>query len=418
MTGRTVPHDPMAEAAVLGAAMLSAHSLDVMIRDTNSSDFYTPSHQIVSDVLRDLWQSGIVHCDPILVADELKARGLLETVGGQGALVAMQVDTPAVANTARYAAVIVEYSMRRQIIRLGEETVNDAYGAGDVHGIITGFKDRIADMKLPVTDTEPSMTITDLLATDADYDWLVPGLIERRDRLILTGGEGGGKSTLMRQLAVTMAAGVHPFMGFDIEPLSVYYLDVENGFLQFKRKAETLVSTVRHRLVAERLRVDVRTGGLELTRRHDSSWLLGRMAANRPDVLITGPIYKLHAEDPNKEEPARKLSALFDEIRERFGCAILLETHSPHQTPGSKRPLRPVGASLWMRWPEFGYGLRKATDTTVYFEGWRGPRDERAWPVGLRRGLATEWPWMENYGGPPPPGDADHPGDEPDPEPF
>jgi hypothetical protein len=46
---------------------------------------------------------------------------------------------------------------------------------------------------------------------DDEFDWIVPGLIERGDRLMLTGFEGLGKSMLTRQLAVTMAAGLHPF---------------------------------------------------------------------------------------------------------------------------------------------------------------------------------------------------------------
>lgn len=397
MTDRTVPYSEQAERALLGAAMMSATALDILVRDTAPDDFYKPGHQAIAQVLRDLWHAGVSHADAVLVSDELKAIGQLELVGGTPVLVAMQNETPAVASAGRYAEIVVDHSLRRQVIAVANETANDAYGDGDVYGVISGFRERIADVRLPVSESDPSPTIMDVMDTEIDYDWIVPGLLERRDRLILTGGEGGGKSTLLRQLAVTMAAAVHPFSGFDLdEPVKVYYLDVENGLYQFKRKAERLVDSVVRRLIPENLRIDVRTGGLELTRRHDSSWLLGRLAANRPDVFITGPIYKLHADDPNKEEPARKLAALFDEIRERYGCAIILEAHSPHAAQGSRRPLRPVGASLWMRWPEFGYGLRYASDTTCYFEGWRGPRDERAWPAGLRRGMQDEWPWVEN----------------------
>ncbi len=49
-----------------------------------------------------------------------------------------------------------------------------------------------------------------ILGESDDYDRVVQGLLERRDRPIVTGAEGLGKSTLVRQLAVTMAAGVAP----------------------------------------------------------------------------------------------------------------------------------------------------------------------------------------------------------------
>jgi RecA-family ATPase len=40
---------------------------------------------------------------------------------------------------------------------------------------------------------------------------VIPGLLERRDRLMLTGEEGLGKSYLLRQIAVMAAAGLDPF---------------------------------------------------------------------------------------------------------------------------------------------------------------------------------------------------------------
>ncbi len=67
------------------------------------------------------------------------------------------------------------------------------------------------------------------------HDWLVPGLLERQDRVILTGPEGGGKSTLLRQMAVQFASGIHPFGGDLFEPLRVLLLDLENSSRQVHR---------------------------------------------------------------------------------------------------------------------------------------------------------------------------------------
>ena len=48
---------------------------------------------------------------------------------------------------------------------------------------------------------------------DDDYDWVIPGLFERQDRMIVTGAEGYGKTTWLRQLAIMFAAGLHPNHG-------------------------------------------------------------------------------------------------------------------------------------------------------------------------------------------------------------
>jgi ATPase subunit of ABC transporter with duplicated ATPase domains len=59
-----------------------------------------------------------------------------------------------------------------------------------------------------------------LAEPDPEYDWLIPGLLERGDRVIVTGQEGKGKSTLLRQIGVQVAAGIHPFTLDDIVPTS------------------------------------------------------------------------------------------------------------------------------------------------------------------------------------------------------
>jgi hypothetical protein len=99
---------------------------------------------------------------------------------------------------------------------------------------------------------------------------------------------------------------------------------------------------------------------------------------------------------------ARKVSAVIDEARATTDCAVLMEAHAPHHNGQSThRNLRPLGSSLWMRWPEFGFGLRPVEDEKSAsnadgargrrFLPWRGMRDERDWPQFVRQG--EHWPW-------------------------
>ncbi len=46
---------------------------------------------------------------------------------------------------------------------------------------------------------------------------------------------------------------------------------------------------------------------------------------------------------------------------------------------------------MWLRWPEFGIGIRKEEGDNYVVEHWRGPRDKRDWPQTLVRG--RRWPW-------------------------
>jgi hypothetical protein len=247
-----------------------------------------------------------------------------------------------------------------------------------------------------------TMTLDEFLAIEeAPYDWVIPDLLERADRLILTGGEGLGKSTLFRQLAVMTAAGLHPFTGKPVPQQRVLYVDCENGPSHMRRKLRPLAAQakLRGQGAGQTLFVEGRPEGLDLTTQAGQQWLVARVAALQPAALFTGSLYKLFEGDPNKEEPARAVSAVLDRCRAVANCAVVIEAHSGHSSNASgERNVRPIGASLWLRWPEFGYGLRPTKDfdkdtRVVDFVPWRGDRDERNWPRRLKAG--SVWPWEQ-----------------------
>lgn len=242
-----------------------------------------------------------------------------------------------------------------------------------------------------------------LSVKDVEFDWLVPGLLERGDRLILTGFEGLGKSMLVRQLAVCIAAGLHPFQPVrHFDPKRVLIIDCENSERQNRRKFQPIAdaATCHGRRVPEgQLRIIHRPDGIDLTRDEDTEWLTERVTAHKPDALFIGPFYRLHNANMNDELPARKVMALLDKLRAMHGCAVITEAHAGHGEHGKNRSTRPAGSSLLLRWPEFGFGLSPATDETpckgVNVGAWRGSRDaDREWPQGLVWGGKNEMPWV------------------------
>jgi hypothetical protein len=236
---------------------------------------------------------------------------------------------------------------------------------------------------------------------DAPHDWVVPGLLERGDRLIWTGFEGLGKSMFVRQLAVTVAAGLDPFRFTSNPTRNVLLIDCENSESQGRRRFRPLAAAsikFRHRVPDGGLRLIHRPEGLDLLRDDDASWLLERVTAHKPDLLMIGPFYRLHASNINDEVAARKTVAVLDHARAKVDCALVVEAHAGHGEHGMNRSVRPVGSSLLLRWPEFGYGIKPFTvdhdgkTRHVRVEPWRGDRDERDWPNQLVWG--DPWPWQ------------------------
>jgi len=240
--------------------------------------------------------------------------------------------------------------------------------------------------------------LEEILAITDTQDWLIPGLLERRDRLILTGGEGSGKSYFSRQLAIAAAAGVHPFDHERIEPVRVLAIDAENSEVQWARNARYVTNMARQHGTADPGKQVLVSAGtrLDLTRQADVDQVHRLMDQHRPDLVYIGPLYKLLAKAINSDDDAAPLIVALDGLRER-GVALVMEAHAGHgKSLGGERDLRPRGSSALLGWPEFGLGLRpiEDDDSMVSVIKWRGDRDERNWPKHLRRGQAGEMPWM------------------------
>lgn len=258
----------------------------------------------------------------------------------------------------------------------------------------------------------PPMSAAELLAGSDEHDWLVPGLLEYTDRLVITGTEGLGKSYLTAQIACTVAAGIHPF---STEPLPrrhngyrVLIVDCENSRRQLRRRFRKLIKQVDNACIDNgiepadwntALRFVIRPEGISLTEPRELARMEQAVTATAPDLLVIGPMYRLSQIDVRDEQAAKELTDTIDLLRVRHHLTVAVETHAGHGTNSTgSRQLRPLGSSLFLRWPEFGYGLRPAPEaaheehpSTVEVSAWRGARDERHWPRTLKHGDTLPW---------------------------
>jgi replicative DNA helicase len=95
-----------------------------------SDDFYKPAHAHIYDAIHALYASG-QPVDPVTVADELRRAGLLDTVGGHGALVQIMASTPATTNAPGYAKIIEEHALLRRLIGAAGEIADIGYSMPD-----------------------------------------------------------------------------------------------------------------------------------------------------------------------------------------------------------------------------------------------------------------------------------------------
>ena len=265
-------------------------------------------------------------------------------------------------------------------------TAEDALGS---------VKDLLASIDVRSTMENEAVPAPPFIEGEDSFNWLVPGLIERGDRILVVAGEGGGKSMMLRQIATACAFGIHPFKSLFIAPMRVLLVDLENPVPLVRRKLRPMYHLARGmQPMADPTMMSVlcKPGGIDVTKRVDARWLTAQLTAAKPDLLVLGPLYKLFTTDDKWEQGARAVTTILDDLRTRLDFALILETHAPQGMGGAHRQLRPIGSTLWMRWPDFGISFcpNDKKPEIVKVTTWKG-RDERNWPRFLTRG--GDWPW-------------------------
>lgn len=173
---RVPPHDPDAEAALLGAVLLSAEARDAVLGSVSPDDFYSPANGRVLEAVAACHEAGAV--DVTTVAAELARRGALEDAGGVPGLVGLKAAVPATSNAWRYAEIVRGHASLRRLIAAAGEAAEAAY-AQDAEGAAA----RLAEAAEGAGPARPStwefVDMDELLA--GDYSPPPPELLRRTD---------------------------------------------------------------------------------------------------------------------------------------------------------------------------------------------------------------------------------------------
>lgn len=377
-------------------------------------------HRAVAESLREAVNAGRRIHPPAIGQDAARRAGTghkAETI--QRFVTEISMLAPPLEAFDFYARAVAEAQRFRELTGIGQRLTElaDSGVEPDVDLMVRGLRKIADDMEAVRVGSvaEPPVPLAELMTEPEEQaDWLVPHLLERLDRLMITAHEGMGKSELIAQFATALAGGVHPFLGHplhhDGSGYRVLVVDGENPRRMVRRRYRRVASTVdklrdKHGLGPAdwtNLRFELQPGGLDLGNAREMTYLDERISSATPDLVAMGPIYKLHRRDMNEEPSARELVGVLDTLRTRHQFALLLEAHAPHsEGSNGKRRVRPVGSSLFLRWPEFGYGLVPSGEidqhgraAMVELTPWRGAREDRRWPRFLRHGQTpTELPW-------------------------
>jgi replicative DNA helicase len=235
------------------------------------------------------------------------------------------------------------------------------------------------------------------------YDWVIPNLLERGERVIVVAAEGVGKTMLARQIAILSSAGMNPLTFQRIEPVTTLTIDLENPERIIRRASRKIMHEAMKSNYVRNPKAHLLTkpSGLDLMKQEDRAILERAIEEVKPQLLCIGPLYKAFVDPGGRtsESIAVEVAKYLDSLRTIYNCAMWIEHHAPLGTSITSRDLRPFGSAVWSRWPEFGLSLQPdptAGAAYVYdVRHFRGARDERPWPTKMRRGLRFPFEVLE-----------------------
>ena len=287
---RLPPHSIEAEQSVLGGLLLDNAAFDKIADVISESDFYRDEHRRIFRQISKLLERG-KPVDVVTVAESLDIAGEGSETGGLAYLGELAVNTPSASNIRRYAEIVRERAILRQLVTAGDEIAGSAFnplgrdpkqlldeaeakvfsiaesgfrhqtGFQHINPLLTQVVERIQELH----DRDNPSDITGVPTGYHDLDGRTSGL-QLGDLLIVAGRPSMGKTSL----ALNMAEHVAIEVGL---PVAVFSMEMSGAQLAMR-----MLSSVG-RLDAHR----VRTGRL-----NDDEWARLSFALGK---LHEAPLY-------------------------------------------------------------------------------------------------------------------------------
>jgi len=119
------PQSIEAEEAVLGSMLMTKEAVSKALQWLKPNMFYKDKHAKIASCMVELFEKG-EPIDAISVADRLKKKNELKSIGGSDYIIGLAGSVPTTANIEHYAKIVLEKSILRTLINVSHEVSKNA----------------------------------------------------------------------------------------------------------------------------------------------------------------------------------------------------------------------------------------------------------------------------------------------------
>lgn len=398
---RIPPHNRDAEESLLGSMMLTNSAVLAALDHVTAADFYIPIHRQIFEAIDQLYAAGqgtdARGIDPVTVAARIPVEGI------RSLLLKIQADTPASANAAHYASIVAQCARARRAIAHGDALADAGWendgDAIDKLAASTEGELRAALASVATWDLNDLVALADQDDQNPVKPWVIPGLMRTQEAIVITGAEGFGKATLMRQIGIALASGVHPFTGLAAEmtPRPVTYIDLQETEIDMAHETRTIRRQMNVQYEPGWYRAVSRKQGMDLLVPRDRRWFESIIHDTQPSLVLIGPLVRMYRGDDRRgrydEGVVDDVTNFLDEMMVRYDFSVIIEAHAGNER-STAEDWRPRGSAVWRSWPAFGFGMKPLNYAPREAEvvRWRtGRYAGRPWPTKLYQGNRLPW---------------------------
>ncbi|MCO6414777.1 replicative DNA helicase [Siccirubricoccus sp. KC 17139] len=223
LSQRVPPHNYQAEQALLGALLANNKAYERVSEFLAPEHFADPVHGRIFRAIQRRIEAGQL-ADVVTLRPEFEHSGLLDEVGGPAYLAQLLSAMIGIINAGEYGRIIHDCWLRRQLVDVGEEVVNRAYGGEpelDAKAQLEAAEQRLFDLAkdggseggfvtFEKALTEAVLAAERAFSTPGGVSGLSSGLrdldaktggLHPSDLLILAGRPGMGKTALATKIA-------------------------------------------------------------------------------------------------------------------------------------------------------------------------------------------------------------------------